>query len=117
MTDRRKVKRLAKILLYALVGAVIGGYSLYRAQAIASGPDIAVSFPANGALLGESLVEIKGTAKNISFLNLNGAKIFTDEAGAFSEKILLSYGYNVITLEAEDRFGRTTEETLQVIYK
>ena len=117
MTDRRRVKGLVKIAASLLVVVVIVGYGLFRAQTIAEGPKITVREPINGSLSSESLVTISGKARNISFLNLNGSQIFTDETGEFSEKILLSYGYNVITLEARDRFGRKTSESLQVIYK
>jgi hypothetical protein len=30
---------------------------------------------------------------------------------------LLSYGYNVLELKAEDRFGKETEQKLQIVYK
>lgn len=106
-----------KILGAIAVVAVIGGYGMYRAKTIAEGPKVFIESPEDGSLLSESLVTISGTAKNISFLNLNGAQIFTDESGRFEEKILLSYGYNVITLEAKDRFGRKTEKSLQLMYK
>lgn len=117
MTDRRRVKGFLKILIVVLVVAIVGGYSIFRAQTLAEGPIITVSEPKNGSLVNQSLVIVSGTAKNISFLNLNGAQIFTDESGKFSEKILLGSGYNIITLSASDRFGRKTEQSLQVMYK
>jgi hypothetical protein len=117
MTDRRKVRQLAKLWIALGAIAVIIGYGAFRAKSLVEGPEIAVVSPLDGALVGESLVEIRGTAKNISFLTLNDDKIFTDESGEFREKILLSYGYNIMTLEAKDRFGRTTTKTLQLIYK
>ncbi|MEK7607816.1 MAG: hypothetical protein AAB484_02775 [Patescibacteria group bacterium] len=117
MTDRRKVKRLLKILIAFFIVALIGGYGVFRGQTLAEGPKINISEPVDGSLVSQSLVIVSGIAKNISFLNLNGAQIFTDEAGLFKEKILLSHGYNIITLEASDRFGRKTEKSLQIIYK
>ncbi len=117
MTDRRKIKRFLKILTAVLVVILIGGYGVFRAQTLAEGPKINISEPIDGSLVSQSLLMVSGTAKNISFLNLNGAQIFTDEAGLFKEKILLFRGYNIITLEASDRFGRKTEKSLQIIYK
>ena len=117
MTDRKKVKWLIKIAIIVLVVAVIGGYGIFRVKTFAEGPVMTVSVPKNGSLVSDSLVTISGIAKNISFLNLNGAQIFTDEAGKFTEKILLSYGYNIITLEAKDRFGRKAETSLQIMHK
>ena len=48
---------------------------------------------------------------------MNDRQMFTDEEGEFSEKLLLSYGYNIITVKAKDRFGRETKKTLELIYK
>ncbi len=117
MTDRRKVKRWIKIWVAIAVAALVLGYGAFRAKSLVEGPDIGISFPLNGATTTESLVEVQGHARNISFLTLNGEKIFTDEAGSFKEKVLLSRGYNIMTLEAKDRFGRTAVKTLQLIYK
>lgn len=117
MTDRRKVKILLKIWLSLGAIALVGGYAAFRAKDMVSGPAITVTSPANGTLVSDSLVEIKGTAEHVSFLTLNGDKIYTDESGVFSEKILLSYGYNSVTLGAKDRFGRTVTKNLQLIYK
>ncbi|HVT75101.1 MAG TPA: hypothetical protein VHD69_01630 [Candidatus Paceibacterota bacterium] len=114
MTDRRKVKRL--MTMWIAIGAVliIAGYGAFQAKNLAEGPVLSVDYPANGATVSNTLVEIGGTAKNIAFLTLNGDKIFTDEAGAYREKILVSPGYNMITLEARDRFGRIARKTLQL---
>ncbi|HVU06419.1 MAG TPA: hypothetical protein VHE10_01355 [Candidatus Paceibacterota bacterium] len=96
--------------------AIVVGYGAFRAKDLAEGPMLSVEFPANGARVSDSLVEIGGTAKNIAFLTLNGDKIFTDESGAYREKILVAPGYNTITLEARDRFGRIARKTLQLTY-
>lgn len=117
MTDRRKVKQLLKIWVSLGVVALIVGYGAFKAKSLVEGPDIGIISPLNGATSTESMIELSGFAHNISFLTLNGDKIFTDESGAFKEKILLSYGYNIMTLEAKDRFGRTAQKTLQLIYK
>jgi len=117
MTDRKRVKGWLKIIVIFLVVILVGGYTMFRAKTIAEGPSIIVTEPINGSVVAEPLLKILGNAKNISFINLNGAQIFTDESGNFIEEILLSHGYNVITLEAEDRFGRKTETSLKIIYK
>jgi hypothetical protein len=117
MTDRRKVKLLVRIWIAIGAISLIVGYGAFRAKSLVEGPDIGITSPLNGATSTESLITLEGYAKNISFLTLNGNKIFTNESGMFTEKVLLSYGYNIMTLEAKDRFGRTTSKTLQLIYK
>lgn len=117
MTDRRKVKELIRFWIAIAAILVIVGYGAWRAKDLALGPRLEVLSPATGTLSGDALIEIRGTAKNISYLTLNGDKIFTDEAGNWKEEVLLSYGYNIMTLEAKDRFGRTEKKTLELIYK
>lgn len=115
MTDRRKVRLVVKLWIIVIAAAIVIGYGAFQAKNFAEGPDITIVSPRNGETVTDALVSIQGTVKNISFLTLNGNKIFTNEAGAFDEKILLSNGYNVVTLTAEDRFGRTITKTLQII--
>ncbi len=117
MTDRRKVKQLVKIWVAIGAMSLIIGYGAFRAKDFVRGPELAVLSPFDGQLVRSSVVEIEGTAQNISFLTLNDGKIFTDESGKFKERILLSRGYNVMTVEAKDRFGRKVTKTLQLIYK
>jgi len=81
------------------------------------GPTITISSPTNGESVGNSLIELKGTAKNISYISVNDRRIFTDEEGVFKEKLLLYPGYNIISVKAEDRFDRNIEKTLELVYK
>lgn len=117
MTDRRKVKKLLKIWASLGVILVILGYGGFKAKDLAQGPKLEITSPFDGQAFRDGLVSITGTASNVSFLTLNGGKIFTDESGKYSEKILLSNGYNKITVEAEDRFGRKVTRILQLTLK
>ena len=117
MTDRRRVKRLVKIWISLGVIAIILGYGAFKAKDLAQGPRLTISSPAEGQSFREALVSVSGTAENASFLTLNGNKIFTDESGRYSEKVLLSNGYNTMTVEAQDRFGRKVTRSLQLILK
>jgi hypothetical protein len=117
MTDRYKTKKYVNLAIILLVLSILLGYTGYEIQKVFYGPTIKVDSPQNGALVSNSLLEIKGMAQNINNISLNDKKIFIDEKGNFNEKILLSYGYNVLKLEANDKFGRQTEKILEVIYK
>lgn len=93
------------------------GYGLLQTKNLILGPSLAIASPKNGAAVGLNVVEVKGQADRIAFLSLNGEKIFTDQDGHFSQKLLLNRGYNIIRLEAEDRFGRTIEKVLNLVYE
>ena len=106
-----------KIGLFSLFGIIIIGYSLFQAQKLILGPIIEIYTPQNGAIYNQTLIEISGRAKNISYLNLNDRAIFTDKDGYFKEKLLLSPGYNIIKLDARDKFKNYTEKRLELILK
>ncbi|MDE1874681.1 MAG: hypothetical protein KGI79_03665 [Patescibacteria group bacterium] len=116
MTDRRRVKRMMGAWIALGAAAIVLGYGTFRAKNLVEGPRIAINSPISGEAATSSIIEIRGTAENISFLTLDDGQIFTDSSGRFDEKVLLSSGYNVVTLKARDRFGRIVEKTLQLTY-
>ena len=106
-----------KILLaLALVGTMVW-YAYSKSTDFLLGPTITIVTPENGITVGHSLVTIAGIAKHITHITLNGRQIFITEEGLFSEQLLLSLGYNIITLEARDRFDREIRESLELVYK
>ncbi|HBD25166.1 MAG: hypothetical protein A2566_01970 [Candidatus Zambryskibacteria bacterium RIFOXYD1_FULL_40_13] len=113
----KSAKSVLRIGVISLVALIIVGYSAFQAQKLITGPTIDIYTPQNGASYGQTLIEIEGKATNISYINLNGRRIFTDTNGHFKEKLLLSPGYNIIKLDAVDKFKKYTEKTLEVILK
>lgn len=113
----RNAISILKISLFSVLGLIILGYSLFQAQKIIVGPVIEVYTPENGATYSQTLIEIEGRARNIAYLNLNDRPIFTDKNGYFKEKLLLSPGYNIIKLDAKDKFKKYTEKKLELILK
>ena len=106
-----------RLVLLILLFLSIGGYGLFQMRNLILGPVITLSTPSNGAAVSDSLIPIVGSTKNIAFISLNDRAIFIDEEGYFNEQVLLSYGYNILTLKARDKFGRETIKTLELIYK
>ena len=115
--SRRETKFYLKTIIICLFLVCLFGYGAFEIWNYATGPRITVSSPANGVAVSDSLITITGQGKNTKEITLDDRPIVTDETGKFSEKILLSYGYNVLELKAEDRFGKQTEQELQIVYK
>src|SRR5687767_372728 len=113
----RNAKSHIRITLISLLVLIVIGYSLFQAWKLIRGPVIEIYTPQNGATYNQSLIEIEGKARNISYINLNGRPIFTDKEGYFQEKLLLYPGYNIIKLEASDKFKNRTEKVLELILK
>ena len=106
-----------RIGLLSLLGIVIVGYSLFQAQKFISGPIIDIYTPVNGTTFSQTLIQIEGRARNVTYLNLDDRPIFTDKDGYFKEKLLLSPGYNIIKIDARDKFKAYTEKKLEIILK
>ena len=90
------------------------GYGYYEARAMLYGPRISV--PSEIIIVHEPFTVIQGKAEHISELRLNGTPISVTEDGIFEEPYLLTPGENRIVLDATDRFGRTRQESIEVIY-
>lgn len=106
---------LLRSLLIVLALSVIGGYTLYESKNLINGPMITLEEPLNGSSVSDSIIEVKGQVKNISFISINDRKITVDEKGVFKEKVLLSLGYNVVKISVNDKFGRAKETLVQLI--
>jgi hypothetical protein len=113
----KNLASLIKTTSVVLLGLIIVGYSLFQASTLLRGPVIDIYTPQNNATYDTTLIQIQGRARNIAYIRLNGTKMFTDKDGYFDEKILLSPGYNVVTLIASDKFGKHTEKKLELILK
>jgi len=111
------ISKIFKTAIITIIVIIIAGYTYYQTKDLIKDPLILIDFPSNGMVLNESLVEIKGSIKNASFITLNDRQIFVDEEGNFKENVLLFEGYNVIKIEIRDRFGRSKSKNLELIYQ
>lgn len=111
---------LPKIIKYSIiitVVCVVIGYTYFAFRDYIYGPSIVVFEPANGSTVSTSTVIIKGQGVRIQDITLNGRPLFIDDSGNFTETILLFPGYNVSLIQASDKFNRTTEYKLELVYK
>ncbi len=110
-----KQKITAKYTLLLILALIIVSYTIFQAHKIIIGPQVTIHTPTNGATVANTLLMVTGTAERVSLLTMNGRSIFIDTNGAFAEKLLLSPGYNTITIEAQDKFGKKITKSLQVV--
>jgi hypothetical protein len=115
--SRRETKFYLKAIIIVCFLAIIFSYGVFEIWNYATGPKITITSPTNGSVVNESLITISGQTRNAQKITLNDRPIVVNENGDFSEKMLLSYDYNVLTLKAEDRFGKIAEQKLQLVYK
>jgi hypothetical protein len=112
-TSRSLTIKISSVVVIALL---ILGYGFLQARNLIMGPEITVLTPKNGDDLTDPLIIIAGSASNITRISLDDRQIFVDKHGAFSEKLLVPSGYTIIKLEAQDKFGRTTQKLIELNY-
>ena len=111
--------QLRNLCLWLVAGVILlalAVYVAYQARFLLLGPQITVDPPPAAPVL-ERTVTISGTAHNIARITLNGRQIFTNPDGVFDEVIVLGDGYNVVTIAAVDRYGRTNEVEHAYVYE
>ncbi len=105
--------RLTQIALVVFFVVVII-YAYYESRGLLFGPKI--NLPTESQEVHEPFIRIKGKADRISSLSLNGKQIPVTEQGEFDEPYLLSPGLNRILLDATDKYGRSRQSVMQVVY-
>ena len=101
-----------KRILIVLAVLVVLSYSLFEARKLLEGPEITIEFPADGSATSSAVATVVGTAQNISFLTINDAPSYTDEAGKFVYRYSPPAGYTMVTVAATDRFGRRASKSI-----
>lgn len=109
------IERTLKFWFMATLIVLFLGYATYQARNLIQGPSITLMNEL-GTIQPERGVILTGIAKNIVVLRLNGREIHTNEEGLFEHTVTLESGYTILTLEAEDRYGRQTYITRSFVY-
>lgn len=106
------------IIVWTLAGLgilIVLGYSFFALKNVIRGPSIEIRTPQSGHATTTPLITISGRAIRGNLLFINGATTTIDLAGNFKEVLLLSQGYNIMTIEARDRYGRKAEEKIEMV--
>lgn len=111
------IKKIIARSFAVLLTVSVLGYAYFRAKDFLVGPVVVFETPKNGATVTSPVLTISGSSRNLSFISLNGRKIFTDKNGDWNEKIALLPGYNIIEADVKDRFGCEVKKTLHIIYQ
>lgn len=107
-------QRKLKIGFFVLLIIGLGAYALFQSKNLIEGPRLTITEPKDGATLTYNLMEIKGTAYNISAISIDDRAIFVDKDGNFSEKLIAPVGYSIIKVGARDKFGKSVEKLIRV---
>ena len=111
MFSRKLIIRILTILGILIVV----GYSFFALKDVLRGPRINIATPTSGYATTTQMITLAGKVIRGNLFFINNATTTIDLKGNFSEQLLLSSGYNIMTLEARDRYGRTSHETIEMI--
>ena len=116
-SDAKKILRTASLSILFIFIVV---YAFFRSSDLIFG--VKIKEVSMGGLPGkaatkftESVIKVSGNAKNATNVSLNGREISIDQAGNFSEDIALLVGYNIVSIEAKDKFGHIDEKNYKLI--
>ncbi len=98
----------------AIVLLLLIGYGAVKAFPLLRGPVLAIDSPINYTSSADGFITISGVAHNTEALFLDGGPLLIDPEGRFYETLLLPSGGAILTLTANDRFGRSVTERRQV---
>lgn len=115
--NRGLTKLYFKIFIISIFLFLILGYAFYQSKNLLTGPVVNITEPQNGQTVHNQLINVTGASKNIKKINLNDRPIEIDESGVFSERLLLSEGYNIIKISTWDKFNKKTEKLIEIVYK
>ena len=112
-TQAKKIVKIASVSIFFLLIII---YAFFRSRDLIFGVKIRNVNIVNNTTVTTSTLEVKGVARNAIFLSLDGREISVDQIGNFDETIALLPGYNIISIEARDKFGDVDEKNYQLMY-
>lgn len=115
-----KVKKGEKKRLF--IKLFIGGFfsfilifTLSNTRFLSKGISLEINGVEDGGVYNENVLNIDGNAKRSKHLTVNGREVTINQSGEFTDTLVLLPGYNIISISAEDKFGKKTEEIFEVI--
>jgi hypothetical protein len=113
-TNNQSTYRWIPITLGIIFVAILIGYIIQRTSAWRTGPEVITNITDGQTFLKQSIT-LEGTTEHTVELLVNNRSIILADDGSFAEPLLLSRGYNIIVIEARDRFGKSTEYHYELV--
>jgi len=114
MTSGKNIKWWIGRVSFSALFLFIGLFAYYKMDFLIKGVQITAHVERDSS---SPLLQIKGNAEHATKLSLNGREIFIDKDGSFSESVALLPGLGVVTLDAEDKFGKTSKKKFEIVYE
>ena len=109
-----------KILLTTIgIGlfVVIGIYTVMKMKDVIWGVQVTIRGVIDGETVTEPKITLEGNARNIEVLTINDRVVGVSEDGEFRDSLILSPGYNIVSIKGDDKFGKHISQEYRVVYK
>lgn len=107
------IKRILVLILLLGIASLI----IYETRFVTHGPRIDIQSPVDGSSFTEPLITLTGTVSNVATMTINGNRALPRTDGDFSYPLALPEGYSLVTIRAQDRFGKETTLSLKYWYQ
>lgn len=107
-------RHLTTLVLSGLF-AIILIYMGWQVVQVTAAPKLAVDNPADGQVIQERAIEIRGQTVPGSSLTINNQIIPVDDKGNFQQPMNLNLGENHIIIRAMNKFNRSTSITRRIV--
>ena len=107
---------LRYVFLLILIATIIF-YLGWQVKNIIEPPKLIVYSPIEGYITNNNQILLTGETEPEARVMVNGKDIKNNEKGQFKEILNLTDGVNTITITTQKKHGKTTTETLHVVYK
>ena len=84
-------------------------FTFSRAYGLIQGPSIVLTDASPVSATQDGFVTLEGTVYRSAHFSINGRSVAPEQNGNFRERLLLTPGHTIMTLQARDRFDRTTQ--------
>jgi len=109
--------RVVTVFFSAIILAVVGYYLWHQISSFSSKPYLLVKSPSADSIIESPEISVEGETEKEVSIEINGQNINVNADGKFKEMVSLQPGRNQITIEAKNRFGKTAQEDVDVVYQ
>lgn len=96
-----------KNLLIIFIITICFIYLGFRLNKIISAPDLLIFNPTDNLITKQSIIEVSGNTEIEAKVTINNETILSDIHGNFTKTINLKSGLNIITIEANKKYGKS----------
>jgi transcriptional regulator with XRE-family HTH domain len=104
-----------KLVALGVFSLLIVGYLGIQVHHIITPPDIVVLSPSDGMVTEQAILTVNGKVDKGVIIKVNNEEVLLGQDGAFETEVALEKGLNVITVEGQKRYSRTTKTYRRVV--